>query len=233
MTEKILDRIKKMLALANDLGATEGERDTALRHAYATMAKHNIEMAHLDSHTAAKQEQRIDFSNVSFSWAWARSINGIIGEMFFCECFSWERINGTQVTFHFIGKESNAMTAAVMADWVVKSILKEARKMYKQNTSPQTRSFATGAMMALSARVAEIKRSQQAASESSEPGTALVLASLYDTEKAANALMLPKDLREAKSRNTKVSGDAYARGHAFGNSINLSNQITEEARKLK
>jgi hypothetical protein len=50
MTEdKILSRIQKMLALANDLAATEGERDNALRMAYNLMAKHNLDMVTVEA----------------------------------------------------------------------------------------------------------------------------------------------------------------------------------------
>lgn len=231
MTDKIIDRIKKMLTLANDLAATEGERDNALRMAYATMAKYNIDMASVESHS--KEEARINFENQSFSWVWCQQINRIIGDLFFCKCYMSKRINGTQIVYHFIGKESNAMTAAVMADWIVKSILKEGRKLYKQNTSPETRSFATGAMQALNARVKEIIAAQSAASEKAAPGTALVLASLYDSESEKNALMMPDNLRSKKVRQSAVNMHAYANGHAFGNNINLNNQVTNEARKLK
>jgi hypothetical protein len=229
--ERIIDRIKKMLALANDLAATEGERDNALRMAFSTMAKYNIDMAAVDAQ--GKQEDRINFENQSFSWQWAQQINKIIGELFFCKCYMREKVNGTQIKYHFIGKESNAMTAAVMADWIVKSILKEGRKLYKQNTSPQTRAFATGAMMALHHRVKEIIAAQKAASETAAPGTALVLASLYDTEQKANELLMPKNLRVKKARNSKVDGDAYRNGKAFGNNINLNNQIGASAPKAQ
>jgi hypothetical protein len=230
--DKIIERIKKMLALANDLAATEGERDTALRHAYNTMAKYNIDMASVDEHSREKQEARIDFPKVSWSWVWAKQVNNIVADLFFCKYYYFEKINGTQITHHFVGRESNAMTAAVMADWIVNSILKEARGLYKSNTSPATRSFCTGAMQALYRRVEEIKRAKAQEFEAT-PGTALVLASLYETEAAANELALPAGLRHAKARNSKVQSDAYHAGKEFGNNINLDLQVTEESRKLK
>lgn len=232
MTDKIIDRIKKMLALANDLAASEGERDNALRMAYNTMAKYNIDMATVEA--KGKEEARIDFQNQSFSWTWATHINKIIGDLFFCKCYMSQRVNGTQIIYHFVGKESNAMTAAVMADWIVKSILKEGRKLYGQNTAPGTRQFATGAMHALNRRVKEIIEEAKKANEAATPGTALVLASLYDTEAEKNDLMMPDNLRSKKSRAAKINDfGAYVAGKQFGNSINLNKQVGEEARKLK
>jgi hypothetical protein len=127
------------------------------------------------------------------------------------------------------------MTAAVMADWIVNSILKEARKLYKSNTSPETRSFAVGAMHKLALRVDEIKRTTAQQFEAT-PGTALVLASLYDTEAQANNELMPADLKVVKSKQAKVKRDAYEAGVDFGAKINLSAQVadqTKAAAKLK
>lgn len=219
---RIIERIKKMLALANDLSATEGERDNALRMAYATMAKYNIDEASVESHG---QEQRLDFESQTFSWSWAKSVNQVIAELFFCKYYVGSRINGTQCIHHFVGKESNAMTAAVMADWIVKSILKEARGIYKQNTSPGARSFALGALDKLRQRVKELRETEQA---KAEPGKGLVLASLYDREKSANDDFLNASgtkLKTSMVRRSRVNSNAYEAGKVYGGTINLSPQL--------
>lgn len=230
--DKIIERIRKMLALANDLAATEGERDNALRMAYNTMAKHNLDMATIEQSGGKNDEKRVDFPKVSWSWAWARQVNAIVGDLFFCKYYYFEKINGTQITHHFVGRESNAMTAAVMADYIVNSILKEGRAIYKSNTSAPMRSFAVGAAHALSRRVSEIKKAKAQEFEAT-PGTSIVLASLYDQESAANELCLPANLRVVKARTSRVQGDAYSKGREFGDKINLDLQVTEENRKLK
>ncbi|ABP63629.1 hypothetical protein BcepGomrgene58 [Burkholderia phage BcepGomr] len=232
-TERIIDRIKKMLALANDLAATEGERDNALRMAYNTMAKYNIDMATVDARS--KQEERVNFTRPSWSWIWARHVNKIVGELFFCKYYYSTKINGTQCIHHFVGKESNAMTAAVMADFIVNSILKEGRSIYKQNTAPGTRAFAMGAMHALYARVEQIKAERAAASEAATPGTALVLANLYLTEMQANeAFCADIEITVTKAKARAINDtDAYYAGQAYGESINLDLQVAEEQRKLK
>lgn len=230
--DKIVGRIKKMLALANDLAATEGERDNALRMAYNTMAKYNIDIATVEQSGSKNDEARIDFPKVSWSWAWARQVNVIIADLFFCKYYYFEKVNGTQITHHFVGRESNAMTAAVMADYIVNSILKEGRSIYKSNTSAPMRSFAVGAAHALGFRVAQIKRAK-AQEFAATPGTSIVLASLYDTEAAANELCLPENLHHVKARATRVQGDAYGKGREYGSNINLDLQVSEENRKLK
>lgn len=236
--DKIINRIKKMLALANDLAATEGERDNALRMAYATMAKHNIDIASVDEATKEQTEPRVNFESTGWSWSWTHQVRNIVADLFMCRYYYRDqgsgKINGTQCYHHFIGRESNAMTAAVMSEYIVDSILKEGRKLYKQNTAPGTRAFAIGAMHKLCERVQEIKRSQAAQSEAESSGTALVLASLYQTEKDANDKMLAEiGVTERKARNSKVDTSAYQAGMEFGSKINLDLQVGEEARKLK
>lgn len=230
--EKIISRIQKMLALANDLAASEGERDNALRMAYATMAKYNIDMAAVDKHL--RPEDRINFESTSWAWMWAKQVNQIVGKLFFCKYYVGRKINGTQCQHHFVGKESNAMTAAVMADYVVNSILREGRAIYKQNTAPGTRAFAIGAMHALYNRVEQMRRDDM---PDAAPGTALVLASLHKTEQDANEAFLQESgtsLVHRKGGNRAVGDhNAYEAGQAYGKNINLSAQLKEEARKIK
>lgn len=223
--EKIINRVKKMLTLANDLAATEGERDNALRMAYATMSKYNIDMATVQAF--GQVEPRVNFDSVCFSMLWSKHIHQIVGELFFCKYFFGQKVNGTQCKHHFVGKESNAMTAAVIADFVVKSILKEARSMYKYNLAPESRSFALGAMHKLNERVKEIKAAEAKQAEQAATGTALVLANLYITEQSANEeFMAGYRLKRSKGRG-KQAGDAeaYAAGQEFGAKINLSAQV--------
>ena len=60
----ILDRVKKMLAIANDSAASEGECDNALRMAHNTLAKHNLDMADLNAH--CQMEGREDYMNPTY-----------------------------------------------------------------------------------------------------------------------------------------------------------------------
>lgn len=229
MSEKIIDRVRKMLAIANDLAASEHERDTALNMAYKTLAYHNLSMVDLKE---KEQEPRSGYDFQGFSFPFAITVCSSIAELFFCYYIIGEKINGTQRKHIFVGKESNAATAMVMADWIVKSILKEGRKMYKQNTSPECRSFCLGAASSLRSRVYQMMQAAKTKDSPNEkPGTALVLASLYDTEASANndkALQLYV-LKDTKSRGSSIAdGDAYGRGHDFGSTINLSLQVGGE-----
>lgn len=229
--EKILTKIKKMLALANDLAASEGERDNALRMAYKLLAKHNLSMMDVDNH--GKPEPRIDADNKCFGMPFARSVSNSIAKLFFCQCYAGQKINGTQIIYHFVGKESNATTAMLLSDWIIKSILKECRARYKHNLSPLSRAFALGASTTLMQRVDELMVVADKAY--GEPGTGMVLASLYRTEQTANDDFIAASGVKLKTKNLRsasVNTAAYGAGKDFGHTINLDKQLDGSSQKV-
>ena len=140
MNNPILEKVKKLLALANNSGASEGERENALRMASGLLAKHNLDMADLDKHL--EQEGREDHLNVTWSMQWALIISQQVAKLFFCKHYYGKKINGTKCEHHFVGKTSNATTAALMSEYIITSVLQECRKNWKHNLAPESRSFA-------------------------------------------------------------------------------------------
>ena len=93
--ENILNKVKKLLALANDSGASEGERDNALRMAHGLLAKHNLDMLDLTRHMQV--EGREDYMGAGFSMMWCKYISQSIAKLFFCKYYFGAKINGTKV----------------------------------------------------------------------------------------------------------------------------------------
>lgn len=223
--EKIVNRIKKMLALASDSAATEGERDNALRMAYNLMAKYNIDQSRVE---AAGQDPRVNYDFTGWSMVWAAHIHQAVGRLFFCRTIRGSKVNATKTIYHFVGKESNAVTASYLAAFVVTSILKEGRAQGWHNLSAPMRSFGTGVAHKLYERVAEMQKETEKEYDK-QPGTALVLTSLYASEAEANeAFLNDSGMRLKASRaSAKPVGDrdAYASGKVFGGSINLNPHV--------
>ncbi len=229
--EKILARVRKMLALANDQAASEHERDTALQMSYNLLAKHNLTMVDAAD---PLPEDREEYRMETFGMHWCRSVCGNIADLFFCNYFFGSKLNATKMRHHFVGKESNATTAMLLSTFVIDSILKECRSLYKHNLAPESRSFAIGASDRLRSRIYKMKA--DATTKDSEPGTALMLISLYDSEKAENDKRLSQlgiELYTPKrGGSNNVHTDAYNKGREFADGINLSPQISDH-RKLR
>lgn len=233
--KKILARVQKMLNLGNNAGATEGERDNAMRMAHATLAKYNLSLTDVDeakaeSKAKAAGEPREEHTTTFYGRPWARNVCNNIGKLFFCYYLYTSHKKATNVKHYFIGRHSNAVTAAMIAEFVVKSIMKEGNRQKREEMegNPWLRTFCWGAANRVKERVAKLIAGEDE-SQQGETGTALVLASYYQTETVANAVMV-KNLYPAlgKGRGGKgysTGGDAYSRGRAYGGSVSLNTQL--------
>lgn len=231
--ERVLSRIKKMLALANDAAASEGERDNALRMAHATLAKYNLSMAQVDA-TGGATEDRVAGNFELREYAWMRSVAHAIGELFFCIMF-YQKTQVKHARYTFVGKESNAQTAVEMTRFILNSIdregIRQARNIPGESSRGNYwRSFCKGAAARVYQRCQDlIRAAQNQTAENTAPGTALVLASVYQSERQANEIVLRDKLgihlRTRTSRQQRPGLDGFMAGQAYGDRIQLNKQI--------
>lgn len=221
--DRVLARVRKMLALANDQQASEGERDNAMRMAHATLAKYNLEL----SDTQAKDDPRGRHEATYYSRPWSRSCSAAIAELFFCKYIFVQPKRSQDGKHYFVGKGTNATTALEMAQFIVNSIDKEANRWQRANggNHDSWRAFCWGATMAIRKRVEELKASKDA--DTKAPGTALVLANLYQVEAAANEAFIRASMNIRSGGRSPGFRDAQASaaGRTYGNSVSLSTQV--------
>ena len=236
MEDKIINRIKKMLALANDAAAAEGERDNAMRMAYNLLAKHNLTMATVEGHT--NEEKREQNAAQFYGRPWALTVAQAVAGLFFCQYFYMRSGTRNQVHHYFVGKQSNSVTALEMTKYLVESIKKEANQRMRAEGegAAYRRSFSMGAANKIWQRVNELK-AEATKPKGQTTGTSLVLASLYDTEREANRRFLEGlgiRPRESKGRGkSSVDTDAYHSGQQFGGTLSLSRQVSGGTRALQ
>ena len=198
---KIIDRIRKLLKLAQDAGATDGERENAIRMAHATLAKYNIDMADVDM--AGSVEKRVEIYFDEWKQPFAKIICNAIAKLFFCKAYYISCSTNIpdakrKCRYYFVGRESNTLTAMLMSQWVLKSLLSEFRKR------KATTDFLNGASHKIASRVNQIIENSATNTEFSS-STALAVVSLYKTEAQANdEFLADKNLQETKFKKTKV-----------------------------
>jgi hypothetical protein len=230
---KVLSRVRKMLNLANDAGASEGERDNAMRMAHATLAKYNMTITEAETSGANTDEPRGDLVDESVGHLWVAQVMNSIAQLYFCTYYRILRAPRQQ--HHFIGRESNAVTAKEIGTYVWQSIRKEAAKQRREQFEDANfeRSFCKGAARRVHERCFQLRqdaeRASQEASKPSSTGTALVLASVYKREQEANAVVLLQQgirIRKGRggSRNTTSAGASA--GRAFGDKVSLNRQVS-------
>lgn len=221
--EKALDRVKKMLALGNNEGATEAERETALRMAYNLLAKHNLTVADLpQDQVEAREEQHV----VLNAAPWARSLAHSVAKLFFCNYYFMHTGRSGRYSHHFIGKQSNTSTALYMAQYLIQAVQREAAKRYGSATSPHGRSFCVGTVSSIRTRVNALVTQ---APDDAAPGTALVLANMHKSEAVENDKWLA--LQGTTLKTTKARADnalragAFYDGKDYGKTVSLNQQV--------
>lgn len=230
-TQRALARVRKMMALANDAAASEGERDNALRMAHATLAKYNLSIADASNVTDDRGNKVLALR----SPPWARSCAQAVAHLFFCEYY-FVRVRGDQrIQHYFIGREANAVTAMEIAGYVIRSIQSESGKRRKelgQDGEWQT-AFIKGAAHKVYYRCQDLRKQAEAesamANTPKSTGTSLVLASVYQTELAANADWMRRQgitLRTRAQRTHSIKNyDGYTRGQEYGSTVSLNRQV--------
>lgn len=233
--QKIIELVQKMLNLANDKGASEGERNNAMSAVHKYLAKYNLDMETVEGtmsrKDAKKQEDeggpRTHHVHSFFGRPWACNAAMSVADLCFCMYLYRSARQSKDCSHYFIGRTANAVTAAYLAEFVVRSIYSEGKKRQRAEShdNPWFLSFAWGAALKVQERVKELKVRKDVNGSS---GKELVLADYYDKERAAN-----RDYQQVAFRNLKRSSagkgvrdrDGYNQGQQFGNSINLNRQV--------
>ena len=227
--EKILNRVRKLLAMANDERGNEGERENALRMAHALLMKHELFVEDVDKHQREKEDPRGRYDTEGWNLVWCRDLRAAVARLFLCKYLIGKKINATRGQHIWIGRASATTTAAYMSDWIIQSTLKEADRRYKHRLTPEGRSFCVGATLKLCERINDIlKSSQEEVDKDAKPGNALVVVDLVRSEHDANALWAKENMNIyiIKARKqAKVDYTAYQSGRQFGGNISLSKQV--------
>jgi hypothetical protein len=248
--DKVLRRVKKLMAMADPAsGATEGERDNALRMAHATLAKYGLTMAQADAAgTGRAEDQKRGMGETVFKYnqPWVRTAAAAIAHLFFCEYFYISRRATKKDSHFFVGREVNVASAQMMAAFVIDSIDKEGTRMARQrfgrHDANYWRSFAKGAAGKVYWRCEELRKTAEAASVAEakkianpSTGASLVLASVYEQERKANQLLIQQQvgkLESSKSRQRNTDWSAATDGQRYGEKINLTPVKGGDGKKL-
>lgn len=229
LNQKKIALLKKVMALANDERANEGEREAAMRQAANIMQKYNLSLADLpaDQQDEARGEQNVTIS----ADTWARNLCQSVGSLFFCNYFYGRTGTAGKDHHYFVGRQSNVVTAMGMCEYLIKSIKKEASKRYKSPTSPEGRSFCVGAVRAIAARAAEQRKGDTA---EMTPGTAVVLANQYQLENDANKAFMESAGRAVTSTKARTDNSlrasAFHAGKEHGKTVGLNTQLGTTAK---
>ena len=242
--DRIKERLSKLLALANDKAATEGEATAALNRAHALLAEYNLTLEDAvpaderKSGVTSKSWDYIDFCS------WVSTLAMAVSQLYFCKMYSqkiWviNRNNKFRPAHrvYFVGEPMNIELAHSMFEYLRHSAIKLCGKAVKERDpdSPETLhsfrvSFHTGLANRLSNRILKMRLERQDAETVTESGVTLpALRSMYERSLEANKEYLAKNKVKLVSktvRQPRLSYDGYNKGKAAGDSVSLNRPLT-------
>lgn len=218
--EKVIERIRKLLALAgnNDNAA---ERESALNKAHQLLLEYNLDMTQV-----ADKIEEVEAFNRSMGFnpsPWIRTIVNSIAELYFCK-FVWTRTGAKSFKATFVGMRVDAEIAQMVSESILKSVMREAHA-HSRITGGSVASFKGGAAAKIYHRCRKLIDEAQL---DKQPGTALVVQSLYKTRAQESQDWINRNMGELKKPKTKLilrGDEAGQAGARFGDTVSLTAHI--------
>lgn len=219
----LLERVRKLLAKAENEGCTPKEAEALTAKAAELMAKHGIDRALLAAtkpETDRRTNKKVDIPN-----PWARVHAALIlglAKPLRCDGLRFTGVRGGE-RVHLFGFESDLERLDVLYTSLLLQMANGLRQVQvpswydKGMVRAERRSWLLGFIGAVIERVKEAERKVQEEETTTSTSTALVLAD--------RAQLVEHDFRQAypKIRNTRLSysGNSYGAGRAAGQRANI------------
>ena len=148
MTDQVSDSMKakilKLLAMTAERGATEAEALVAMSKAQQLLEQYNLSIASLRG-AGEKKDHRESERFPGFPWA--RDIASAVAKLYDCRHLYYKGGDQRKMEQVFVGRQSNAETARIIAEFVVQTVLRLGLKYQREvsGTNRQAHDFQVGA----------------------------------------------------------------------------------------
>jgi hypothetical protein len=241
--DAIKKKIAKLLAMANDSGASEAEAQMAFEKAQEYLAEYN-----LNAEDVTNDLEHEDITDEAFTEqvreTWQITLRTATARLYFCKYYYSTGVldeNYKKATEHnYVGRPHNIAVAKSMASYLINTIKRLGEEHVlpipgdKRTISGIRRNFELGCASKVTARINEKYREieRQDPGDYQITGTKHNLPALYKSE-----LQLCNDhlknqgvhLRSATTKRNVTNGAAYQRGRAAGENVSLNTQLNKSS----
>jgi hypothetical protein len=221
----IIEKINKLLAMANDASTTEAEANLFMSKVQALLAAHNLSEADLK----VEEVSPIDVtpSAVTVDTSWFAGLASLVGKTYFCKIYRKKThvIGRTslQTYYVFVGKEHNRLIAKSMFEYLMKTIKRLAKKC---QTPKDNFEFQKGAAVRLGYRLSEEIKKMNANTFGEGGG----LPALYNNELAlVDEFLSGTKMKKGNKTTLNTSNSAFSAGYTAGGDVSLNKQVGASA----
>jgi hypothetical protein len=246
-TDDVIDRIRKLLRLARDAGATEAEAAAALERANALLIRHNLTMDRVAVSTGEKPSVTDEPMHTGRSGSWRVTLlASILAPHNLCAALV-QRLARTD-TVIVIGRPANVAATHEMFDWIAAQLERLAEEEWqsaKRNRDATVivggfswkTAFLRGALLRIWHRLGEQRKAQEqpapsTPSDDQTPPGAAITALVLRTEQENTDYMRQRfgKTQKKRARSQRYVTDAYVRGKQRGADVSLAPMKTLRAR---
>lgn len=227
---KIIEKIKNLLALSRDKGASEHEAAVAADKAFELLSKYNLELATVEGyeHDGIEQQDCTDYQTE----VWRSWIFSAVAKQYFCFSYRTNRVDAQGKRYNqrtILGQRHNIECVRAMAQYLCGAINSIAAVHCKGKGKAYHTAFKHGMADRIIKRIVDAMKEAQ--TQPSESGTGIVLRDLYAKEQARiNEYMKQQDIRTRKATFRLNQGAGYASGYDAGGNVSLNRPVGAEAR---
>lgn len=238
MDNTVIEKLKKILTLANNEGATQGEVEAAIARAREIAVKHNIELSSIDLtqdtsvDNGFKIEKEETKAETEYFQPYYHSIFNVLQNVFEVKIIYYTYRKGSCLMlrrFHIIGTAVDIALAKAIFPYLEQVFPKMLRAEIKTGRLQRNTATVNGFYQGLAHGIALANKRKQQEEEKTE-SYALVLRKKED---------LIKEFQEEEYENVKTRKDrstidaaAWLRGGAEGKKINLSQLNSKTTKHL-
>lgn len=216
--EKLIDRIRKLLTLANDAGATEAEAALASNKASALLAEHNLSMSDVELKAEGREN-----TNFTYQYMWHMHCYVAAAELNMCLALVVKKKGFRKVTY--VGRPTAVAVSKLVGDYFVQTIQRMAKE--QGGSFAHRKSYAMGVALRVRSRVLALIEERKRSATVSAGGTNLpALANLFDSEMEQNwaASGLKKEMTRPARGRTRFTASTAA-GWQDGERVGLDPQV--------
>jgi hypothetical protein len=228
----VIERLRKILALANCDAATQGEVESALARAKELATKHNLELSTLDLSTPEKAAGAINIEHThtqlrtKYEQIYHRYIYNVINRVFGVAVIRMmHRSHGVAAgnvvisQLHLIGDPFDVAIAKAVFSWLEDVFAKTYQRFVNEGKLTRAHADKHGCYQGIAMGIMEMNRREEA--KIANPNAyALVVRSKADLILAKQNEVFPK-MNKDKSRPVRRSNLARELGYQEGSKINL------------
>jgi len=223
----IIDRIKKLLALANS--SNEHEAALAAAHAQRLLAAHNLAMADITASDRPQKADRVETDVARSLPKWIRHLSAAVSSAFDCQAVHHPATG----KMTFIGVGADVQIAAYTFTYLDRTVRKLCAGYLKQHAGSMMagrqrellrHSYNLGAVSTITRQLQDQKRQTPVT-----PG-ALVPVKAGLISKAVNEM---GPIRTIRSRRSYISATAYSQGQTDGQQVSIHQGLQHTGTPLK